>query len=136
MKICNEERCNRPVKPDHIRQNGGVQIFSKCSQCTTNRARYRISTPERDDILAAQGGVCKICESKIAFTEMKGGNTGKHAANVDHLHGTKSYRGILCGNCNTALGLLDDDPSLMLKAIIYLEEHLDETRTESITGRN
>lgn len=41
---------------------------------------------------------------------------------VDHDHITNTVRGILCQNCNIALGLLKDDVSRILKLAHYLEE--------------
>lgn len=41
---------------------------------------------------------------------------------VDHDHATGKLRGILCGPCNTALGMLRDSPDLMRRAAAYIEE--------------
>jgi hypothetical protein len=46
------------------------------------------------------------------------------ALNLDHDHLTKSFRGWLCGNCNRALGLFNDDPQLLRKAVRYLVKSL------------
>lgn len=62
-------------------------------------------TPEHFDlILKSQRGVCAICQSTTP---------GKGIANwhVDHDHETGRIRGILCGPCNTALGLIGDSES-------------------------
>jgi NMD protein affecting ribosome stability and mRNA decay len=40
---------------------------------------------------------------------------------VDHNHVTKTIRGILCHDCNIALGLLKDDVDRILKLAHYLE---------------
>lgn len=52
-------------------------------------------------------------------------NCGRSATgrNFDHCHGTGSFRGILCGRCNKALGLLDDDPAKLQALIDYLKNH-------------
>ncbi len=40
---------------------------------------------------------------------------------IDHDHQTKRVRGMLCRHCNMGLGFLCDDPSLLRRAIAYLE---------------
>jgi hypothetical protein len=40
---------------------------------------------------------------------------------LDHDHATGIVRGMLCWQCNTALGLVDDDPTLLRKLAEYLE---------------
>jgi hypothetical protein len=39
---------------------------------------------------------------------------------VDHDHETKHVRGLLCANCNTALGKFHDNPDLLYRAADYL----------------
>ncbi|MGW5421011.1 endonuclease domain-containing protein [Streptomyces sp. NPDC003943] len=43
------------------------------------------------------------------------------AAHVDHCHETGRVRGVLCFNCNSAIGKLGDDPDVLRRAIAYLE---------------
>ena len=67
--------------------------------CRTNgnlRRRYGLTIQQRDELLAAQGGVCAIC-----------GETPKRIC-VDHCHDTGSIRGILCHSCNVKLAAIDD----------------------------
>lgn len=71
-------------------------------------------TPEQyTDLYEAQGGACAICRATSNFTF-------KNLC-VDHDHATGKVRGLLCLNCNTALGQLKDSVSLLLKAADYLE---------------
>jgi hypothetical protein len=69
-------------------------------------------------LLALQDGVCPICGVELVIL-----GPGPNTACVDHRHDpTKKVRGLLCSNCNAAIGLLKDDPSLCEKAAKYLRE--------------
>lgn len=54
-----------------------------------------------------QNGKCAICGEKKEL-------------HVDHDHETGMIRGLLCGNCNRAIGIMKDDKNLLIKAIEYL----------------
>jgi len=43
------------------------------------------------------------------------------AVHVDHCHETGRVRGVLCFNCNSAIGKLGDDPDAVRRAAAYLE---------------
>lgn len=81
---------------------------------------YGISLDDYTRMFEEQGGVCKLCKS----TEYK-----KHsltvtvqALSVDHCHATGKVRGLLCHNCNTALGKFKDNIEVLHAAITYLKE--------------
>jgi len=76
---------------------------------------YGITTAQKNSLLEKQGGMCAICG-----TDDAGGTHG--VWNVDHNHITNEVRGLLCWNCNTAIGKLfvDDKPENVLKAAAYL----------------
>lgn len=75
---------------------------------------FGMSAAERDALVVAHGGVCDICKRPEV------GETRK-ALNIDHDHATGRIRGVLCGHCNRAIGLLRDDPRLLAAAIEYLK---------------
>jgi Recombination endonuclease VII len=54
-----------------------------------------------------QAGVCAIC-------------LAASAEHVDHDHTTGHVRGVLCFNCNVAIGQFKDDPWVLQRAIEYL----------------
>lgn len=80
------------------------------------RAKYGITAAEFDELLASQGGVCAICGTDPMT------RTTKKAAAVDHDHATGAVRGVLCGQCNSAIGLLQEDPRILQAAIDYLNK--------------
>jgi hypothetical protein len=69
--------------------------------------RYRIGEHDVEQLIERQGGLCLICR-KAAPTA------------VDHDHVTAAVRGILCGDCNTGMGQLRDNPWVLRRAIEYL----------------
>ena len=92
--------------------------------------RYGIDQEEYDALLKEQGYKCKICDAK---------HTGHKPLCVDHCHNSTRVRGLLCKKCNTSLGLLREDPKIMVNAILYLDAyHKEETQafTEAIQSLN
>jgi polyferredoxin len=65
-----------------------------------------------------QDNKCAICK-KPETARKKGGFTKKLA--VDHCHKSKKIRGLLCMNCNIAIGKFKDSVVLMQFAIEYLK---------------
>lgn len=77
------------------------------------RAQFGITIDQYDAMLAEQDGLCAICGLKCT--------SGRQLA-VDHDHKTGAVRGLLCGNCNRALGHLQDDLRNARAAVAYLEK--------------
>jgi hypothetical protein len=72
-------------------------------------------TPEMyDAMLANQGGICAICGINPIYTAHK-------KLVVDHSHTRGHVRGLLCGTCNTGIGMLKDSIAILKSAIKYLE---------------
>jgi len=84
----------------------------------TLRRRFGITLEQYNQILISQNDVCKICSKpETAFDSI---NNKVRSLAVDHCHKTNKVRGLLCSNCNTAIGLLQDDPQLTQSATDYL----------------
>lgn len=82
-------------------------------------ARYRkysygITHEQFEVMLSAQGGRCAICS--VEFSE----DNKVLKPHVDHNHDTNAIRGLLCGHCNSGLGMFKDDPARLQQAIQYL----------------
>jgi hypothetical protein len=54
-------------------------------------------------------------------------NKSGRALHFDHCHQRGHFRGWLCNGCNAALGLVNDDPAILRKLIVYLERTKDGT---------
>ena len=78
---------------------------------------YGLSREEYDRLFQEQNHRCKICGIKGFRINSK---TEKTLC-VDHCHTTGKIRGLLCHNCNRALGLLRDSKNLLQSALSYLE---------------
>ncbi len=69
-----------------------------------------------------QGGLCAICgREEMSIKTKKNGKTRRLA--IDHMHGTKRIRALLCSKCNVGLGNFNENTGIMKKAIAYLEKH-------------
>ena len=81
--------------------------------------RYGISLKTYDSLKEVQGGVCAICRQKE--TTPRWNSDGPMDLVVDHCHDSGEVRGLLCGACNRALGLLREDSRIIQAMLEYLE---------------
>ena len=80
-----------------------------------------ITLEEYEEKLKKQKGLCLICEKP----EKRKRNGRVMSLHVDHCHKTGKVRGLLCSNCNSALGKFGDSIKRLRKAIAYLEYSRD-----------
>lgn len=78
-----------------------------------NLRKYGMTVDKYEEMLKIQNNVCAIC-----------GNSPKESARlaVDHDHLSGKVRGLIHRKCNSAIGLLNDDPALLRAAADYLEK--------------
>jgi hypothetical protein len=72
-------------------------------------SRYGLTLEEYIKLFKDQDNKCAICGEEKPLI-------------VDHNHATGKVRGLLCYSCNTAIGLLKDDPAMIFAAYKYLGE--------------
>ena len=82
--------------------------------------KYGLTEEQYNDLLIRQGLGCAICGVTTNCSGWNSQRTGYLA--VDHCHETGKVRGLLCNQCNRAIGMLNDDPKLIKKAADYLEQ--------------
>lgn len=118
---CGEWRAESEYGVGHERYSDRLQ--SRCKMCTSDRHRlrkYGLTGSQVDDIIANQGGRCPICSKTIS----------RDQCHIDHDHACcaggnscgECVRGILCGNCNSGLGLFNDDMESIARALEYLQK--------------
>ena len=56
---------------------------------------------------------CAICHNEVTLSESA----------VDHNHVTGEFRGVLCKQCNRALGMFKDSTTILKNALEYLEAY-------------
>lgn len=129
MRICTKCDTEKPLE-DFYRKKGALHgRDSRCKECQRlhkkkGRVRDRLLiykygiTEEQFNVMNdEQQGLCKSCGQP---------ETRKNTKNlaVDHNHKTGEVRGLLCQRCNTALGLLDEDPKRIEALLGYINSFL------------
>ncbi|MEV8306309.1 endonuclease VII domain-containing protein [Streptomyces flavidovirens] len=105
----------KPHSEWHRNATASDGLSTRCKACRAAlsradhlRRQYGLTEAERDEMVLSQMGICSIC-------------LAAPAVHVDHCHETGRVRGVLCFNCNSAIGKLGDDPDTLRRAIAYLE---------------
>ena len=78
------------------------------------KEKYNMKVSDYHNLLSTQGHKCGICD--------KTQDQDDKTFCVDHNHNTLEIRGILCNNCNSALGKFGDSVKNLKSAISYLED--------------
>lgn len=75
------------------------------------KMRYGMAVDDWEKLFTSQGNQCAVCKT----------NDEKKWC-TDHNHITGAVRGILCHKCNTAIGLMNDNPEMLRAAALYVEK--------------
>lgn len=88
------------------------------------QTNFGLSLAEYGEMILAQDGKCAICNRP----EMQMRNGKRKSLAVDHDHATGKIRGLLCSDCNTGIGKLQDDRDVLLAAVRYLDSHSEDAK--------
>ena len=117
MKQCRSCGVEKLLSEYYTSPSGTTE--TECYECLSARnrekkyrARYGITVQDYDDLYESQQGCCAICSAHQSTLQ-------KRLA-VDHNHDTGEIRGLLCFDCNSGIGKLNDDYFRLLKAAEYL----------------
>jgi hypothetical protein len=83
------------------------------------RCRFKIGLEQYTAMFEAQSGRCAICRNPERVIDHHTKRPRRLA--VDHCHKTGRIRGLLCHDCNVAIGLLRECRAYLEAAIEYLE---------------
>lgn len=98
-------RCQNP------KNYNGLE-FTEAQRNYKYKINYGISIDDYNSMFEEQQGCCAICKThQIEF---------KKKLHVDHSHKTGQVRGLLCHNCNLAIGRLKEDPVIIASALEYV----------------
>lgn len=86
----------------------------------TVKKKYGLLEEDFIRILDSQNGRCVTCFEKIETVRASG--TGRQRLHVDHCHVSDEVRGLLCADCNVALGRVKDSIPILERMIEYLKE--------------
>ena len=83
-----------------------------------NLLKYNLTEKDYENMLKNQNESCLGCN--IHYTK-----TSKQRLHVDHCHVTGKVRGLLCHNCNTALGLIKENLVTLNNLIFYIKNSIE-----------
>jgi Recombination endonuclease VII len=126
-KACHVKSASLWNKQNKDKYNSHKRTSGKKTYRTTGKAlslrwKHGLSLEDYNKMLKEQNGVCAIC-SRPEWMTVKG--TLRQLA-VDHRHITNKIRALLCGSCNKALGLLQENPIVIQSMLNYINKHNTE----------
>jgi hypothetical protein len=115
--ICSKCNKNLPIEDFLIKKDD--KHYSYCRTChaaaaakyyqeTHKYSRYDITKEDYDQMLSLQDNKCCGCKRPLVKPY------------IDHCHSTNKVRGLLCQNCNSALGHVHDNTKTLENLIDYL----------------
>lgn len=81
---------------------------------------YGLTPEQYRDILSRQNGGCAICGIERSRDKSRRSKSGTRGLHIDHCHTSGKVRGLLCSDCNLALGKFRDDSGRIERALLYL----------------
>lgn len=138
-KICNKCGVEKKLDEFYLKGNKHSEYRNTCKECWDNytkiyktrdyfiknktninysyKTKYGITYQQKQELILKQNNKCLCCG--VDFETIR---RLQHIC-IDHDHITGVIRGVLCNNCNTALGLLHEDLERVKKLEIYIIKH-------------
>ena len=116
----------RTVDGLYVYCNKCLSIYTKETMTSAKRrdrnlhTNYGITAKQYDRMFAEQGGVCACCGQSETRLDSRTGEV--RYLSVDHDHDTGDVRSLLCGECNSAFGMMQEDPDRIRMLLAYAEK--------------
>jgi hypothetical protein len=131
--VCKNEGCNNETPPPRLnkqRKKGSHIHYAQCHTCSNLVWKYGIHNGDRLKILEETNWECKLCLCKMELPNS--GEVTNRASNnpaIDHDHSKEIgddgfIRGVICSQCNRALGLFGDDLERIKRVVKYMRGDL------------
>ena len=133
IKKCSKCKINYPATPKyfhkHRNRNDGfdpwcIECKKKYHKTYYKMKNYEISNQSFERLMLEQDNRCAICGLK--FDEIYSTYDYPHQRydpDIDHDHMTGKVRGLLCLNCNRALGRCNENSLILINAVRYLQRN-------------
>jgi hypothetical protein len=119
-RISHKERLN-----EQDRERGKMPHRIIQNQARFLKSKYNLTLDQYRAMRLEQNEKCAVCNQVFD-------DDNRHkTCHVDHDHKTGKIRGLLCCECNLAIGKMKDSPELLEKAAKYLEDAHKRTRYRS-----
>ena len=99
-------------------RENNLESSKKSSRRNQLWSTYRMTLDEYDVLFKKQDYKCAICvtkENKVSHNDCN--------FSVDYCHETGKIRGLLCNQCNRALGMFQDSVDILETATTYLKSY-------------
>ena len=121
---CNNCGVTQPVENFQHMLSG--EIKRKCKSCKRKQL-HLVDHLRTLHTYPDENYLCPICQRDIKEIGRKGQKKLQSWV-LDHCHKTETFRGWICGNCNTGLGGLKDCIERVKRAEIYLKDHIQKQK--------
>ena len=91
----------------------GCRKYKQNNKTKLLASRHNLPLSEVEEALKDSDGLCEICRKDTKLF-------------LDHCHDSLKVRGLLCQNCNSALGFLGDSREVVLDLLSNIREYLDK----------
>lgn len=117
------EKLCKGCKKYYSKENYHKEVSTYCKACSNKKSglyiknihrfsKYGIEEIDYKNLLEKQQNSCAICKEEF---------NSNIRPRIDHDHITGKVRGLLCHNCNVALGHFKDNINILKTTIKYLE---------------